>query len=47
MAREEEILAIVRDNWERLAKEYGLTRSQIENMRSAFNVDLGIKRGPK
>lgn len=34
----EEILAIVRDNWERLAKEYGLTRGQIENMRPAFSV---------
>lgn len=34
----EEILAIVRDNWESLAKEYGLTRGQIENMRPAFSV---------
>lgn len=34
----EEILAIVRDNWERLAKEYGLSRGQIENMRPAFNA---------
>jgi len=32
----EEILTIVRDNWEHLAKEYGLSRSQIENMRPAF-----------
>lgn len=34
----EEILAIVRDNWERLAKEHGLSRGQIENMRPAFNA---------
>lgn len=27
----------IRDNWERLAKEYGLTRGQIEYMRPAFN----------
>ena len=34
----EEILTIVRDNWERLAKEYGLSRGQIENMRPAFSA---------
>lgn len=33
-----EILTIVGDNWERLAKGYGLTRGQIENMRPAFNA---------
>ena len=38
----EEILAIVRDNWERLAKEYGLSRGQIENMRPAFNACYDI-----
>lgn len=32
----EEMLAIVRDNWEQLAKEHGLSRGQIENMRPAF-----------
>lgn len=32
-----EMLAIVRNNWERLAKEHGLTRGQIESMRPAFN----------
>lgn len=33
-----EILTIVGNNWERLAKEYGLSRGQIENMRPAFNA---------
>ena len=32
----EEILGIVRGNWERLAKECGLSRGQIEYMRPAF-----------
>ena len=32
----DEIQTIVKDNWERIAKEYGLTRGQIENMRPAF-----------
>lgn len=32
-----EIQKVVRDNWERLAKEYGLSRGQIEYMRPAFN----------
>lgn len=32
----EEILIKVRDNWEKLALYYKLTRSQIENMRPAF-----------
>ncbi len=32
-----EILMIVRENWERLAKEYGLSRGQIEDMRPAFS----------
>ena len=32
-----EMLSIVRDNWERLAKEYGLSRGQIEYMRPAFS----------
>lgn len=34
----DEILTIVRNNWERLAKLYGLTRNQIENMRPAFDI---------
>lgn len=32
-----EIQKVVRDNWERLAKEHGLSRGQIEYMRPAFN----------
>ena len=32
----DEIQTVVKDNWERIAKEYGLTRGQIENMRPAF-----------
>ena len=31
-----EILAVVKENWEKLAKKYGLSRNQIENMRPAF-----------
>ena len=34
----EDILVIVRDNWERLAKECGLNRSDIEDMRPAFRA---------
>lgn len=33
-----EILTIVGNNWERIAKEYGLSRGQIEDMRPAFNA---------
>ena len=36
------ILSVVRDNWERLAKEYGLSRGQIENMRPAFSACYDI-----
>lgn len=32
-----EMLATVRNNWERLAKEHGLSREQIEYMRPAFS----------
>ena len=32
------ILEIVRENWEQLASEYGLTRRQIEEMRPAFST---------
>lgn len=31
------ILQIIRDNWEKLAAKYGLTRRQIEEMRPAFS----------
>jgi len=34
-----EMSQIVQDNWERLAKEYGLSRGQIEYMRPAFNLE--------
>lgn len=37
-----EILAITRDNWERLAKEYGLSRGQVRDMRPAFNACYNI-----
>lgn len=33
-----DILATIRDNWEKLAKEYGLSRGQIEDMRPAFDI---------
>ena len=33
-----DILTIVRCNWEKLAKHYGLSRRQIEDMRPAFSV---------
>lgn len=32
-----ELLAIVKDNWESLAKQHGLSRGQIEDMRPAFS----------
>lgn len=37
-----EVLIVVRDNWERLAKEYGLSRGQIEDMRPAFSACYSI-----
>lgn len=37
-ARAEDILKIVRDNWEKTAAEYGLTRRQVEEMRPAFSA---------
>lgn len=37
----DEILATVRDNWERLAKQYGLNRTDIEDKRPAFNACYG------
>lgn len=36
----EDILSVVRNNWEKLAKQYGLSHTQIENMRPAFDVCL-------
>lgn len=33
-----EILSVVRENWEKLASSYGLSRSQIEEMRPAFSA---------
>lgn len=33
-----DILTTVRDNWEKLAKEYGLSHGQIEDMRPAFDI---------
>lgn len=33
-----EILTIVKNNWEQLAIKYGINRNQIEEMRPAFNV---------
>lgn len=33
-----EILSTVRDNWERIAKQCGLNRSDIEDKRPAFSV---------
>ena len=32
-----QMVTIVRDNWEALAKKYGLARGQIEYMRPAFS----------
>lgn len=37
-AQAQEILKIVRDNWEKTAAGYGLTRRQIEEMRPAFSA---------
>ena len=34
----DEISTTVRDNWERLASEYGLSRGNIEKMRPAFSA---------
>ena len=33
-----DILTTIRDNWEKLAKEYGMSRGQIEDMRPAFDI---------
>ena len=37
-AEAEDNLKIVRDNWEKTAAEYGLTRRQVEEMRPAFSA---------
>lgn len=34
----EEILSVVRNNWEQLATKYGINREQVEEMRPAFDV---------
>ena len=34
----EEILVTVRDNWERIAKQCGLSRTDIEDKRPAFSI---------
>lgn len=34
----DEILAVVRDNWEKKAQEYGISRGLIEDMRPAFSA---------
>lgn len=36
-----EITWIVRENWERLAAGYGISRGQIEDMRPAFSACYG------
>jgi len=38
LAYADDILSIVRANWEKLAKKYGLSRGQIEDMRPAFDI---------
>ena len=37
----EDILKIVRDNWEKIASGYGLTRRQLEEMKPAFTTCYG------
>lgn len=40
----EEILTMVKNNWEQLAKKYGINRDQIEEMRPAFSVCYEFKK---
>lgn len=40
----DEILTIVKNNWEQLAKKYGINRDQIEEMRPAFSVCYELKK---
>lgn len=39
-----EILTMVKNNWEQLAKKYGINRDQIEEMRPAFSVCYEFKK---
>ena len=41
----DEILTMVKNNWEQLAKKYGINRDQIEEMRPAFSVCYEFKKG--
>lgn len=40
----DEILTIVKNNWEQLAKKYGINCDQIEEMRPAFSVCYELKK---
>lgn len=40
----DEILTMVKNNWEQLAKKYGINRDQIEEMRPAFSVCYEFKK---
>ena len=40
----DEILKMVKNNWEQLAKKYGINRDQIEEMRPAFSVCYEFKK---
>ena len=40
----DEILTMVKNNWEQLAKKYGINRDQIEEMRPAFSVCNEFKK---
>ena len=40
----DEILTMVKNNWEQLAKKYGINRDQIEEMRPAFSVCYELKK---
>lgn len=40
----DEILTIVKNNWEQLAKKYSINRDQIEEMRPAFSVCYELKK---
>ena len=41
----DEILTMVKNNWEQLAKKHGINRDQIEEMRPAFSVCYEFKKG--
>lgn len=40
----DEILTMVKNNWEQLAKKYGINRDQIEEMRPAFSICYEFKK---